>query len=179
MKRRPDPDDDEQDAPDEEESAATPEPLLAKAPSRKKTFRLIAEKTAEYRELGPEAQAGLGPAITRRHELAKELRALTTYLFVTSEDVEIVVTPSATGHPYRIGERVFAPGIYTVKAPVAATLGYMMSMNDQTERERLRASGGETRLNTGLPAPRLPIFSRSNSRAADIRYAQNGSGTDY
>ena len=125
------------------------EPETRKEPkqlSRKALRAKLAELNEEYRFLAPEAIAGSGAASQRRFEIAQELRNVSTQLFNRESDVEVTVPRSATGHPFRIGERKFPPGIHKVKASVAQYLMWLIGVNRTNEVNRLRQNGEQVDL---------------------------------
>jgi hypothetical protein len=132
----------------------------AKPESRKSLQRRLAVATEEYRDLFAEAQGGLGPAITRRHELAKEMRLVSQLLHLREPIVEVTVTRSATGHPFRIGEKAYYPGTHQVKASVAQQLLWMMDGNRRQELARMQQNGFDVDLGTIGERARQVQFSR-------------------
>lgn len=155
------------DTPPDDAPTAMGEPINEDGMLKPKALaRLKADLTEEYRALASEANAGIGPAVTRRHEIARRLRGISAIQHVREPDVSITVGRSPTGHPYMIGERAFPPGDYMVKGSVAQTLFFLMSKSAQIERERLQSNGQDVvrgRASGG------PLFSRDDSRQADLR----------
>lgn len=125
-----------------DEAPETPRPKVKKT-TRREMQAKINDLNQEYRDLGLEARAGNGAAQSRQSEIARELRALSTTLFLREPEVEVKVVRSPTGHPYRIGEQVFLPGMHTVKKSIAQYLLWMMDRNQTNEVNRLRANGEE------------------------------------
>lgn len=110
-------------------------------PDRRALESKLRELNEEYRLLAPEANAGNSAALARRHEISKELRAISSTLFLTEEDVTIDVPRSATGHPFRLGEREFRPGRHTMKASQGQYLLWLIHKNREDELNRLRQNG--------------------------------------
>ena len=129
----------------DETSEETPRPKIKKT-SRREMLGKIDELNQEYRDLGLEARAGNGAAQARQSEIARELRALSTTLYLREPEVEVKVVRSPTGHPYRIGDQVFLPGTHTVKKSIAQYLLWMMDRNQTNEVNRLRSNGEEVDL---------------------------------
>jgi hypothetical protein len=117
-----------------------------KKTTRRAMLGKIDELNSEYRDLGLEARAGNGAAQSRQSEIARELRALSTTLYLREPEVEVRVVRSPTGHPYRIGDQVFLPGLHTVKKSIAQYLLWMMDRNQTNEINRLRSNGEEVDL---------------------------------
>jgi len=138
------------------EPTFSPATLAAKAPlggDPAKRAALDAEMkklTEEYRWLGPDAAAGHGPAIARRHELAKELKRVSSTLHRMEPDVEVdlPVSPFGRGHAYQVGTKKFLPGRYTVKASVAQHLMFMVSAAQRQDQALLRQNGYDVELKT-------------------------------
>lgn len=114
---------------------------VEKKETRKELQAKLTDLNEEYRQLGPEAIAGSGGAIQRRGEISRELRKVSTQLYVKEPDVEVTLPRSATGHPFRINEKVFFAGKYTVKKSEAQYLLWMVDRNREDELNRLRANG--------------------------------------
>lgn len=110
-------------------------------PSRKQLQRKLAELNEEYRMIATESNAGNSAALARRSEIAKELRAISTTLYLREPDVEVQVPRSVTGHPFRISDMDFPPGRHTVKASTAQVLMEMIDKNRENELNRLRQNG--------------------------------------
>ena len=114
--------------------------------SRRQMKARIHELNTEYRELAMEARDGQSGAVARRSEISRELRALSTTLYLTEKDVDVTVPRSVTGHPFRIGDAEFWPGRHTVKTSVAQVLLKMIHDNREAELNRLRSNGEEVDL---------------------------------
>ena len=112
-----------------------------KEPSKKAMRAKLSELNEEYRVLGPEANAGNSAALNRRSEIARELRALSETLYLREPDVDVQVPRSATGHPFRLGDKEFPPGRHTVKASTAQYLLWLIYKNREDELNRLRQNG--------------------------------------
>lgn len=110
-------------------------------PSKKQLQRKLAELNEEYRMIAAESNAGNSAALQRRSEIAKELRAISTTLYLREPDVDVQVPRSVTGHPFRIGDTDFHPGRHTVKASTAQMLLWMIYKNREDELNRLRQNG--------------------------------------
>lgn len=126
-------------------------------PTKKALREQLAELTEEYRFLGAEAAAGSGAATAQRAEIAKKLRQISTQLHEREPVVEVNVPRSVTGHPFRVGEAVFAKGIHRVKASVAQHITHMIDKDRENELNRLRQNGEEIPLgNIGDRASMAP-----------------------
>lgn len=112
-----------------------------KEPTKKAMKAKLSELNEEYRLLGSEASSGNAAALTRRSEIARELRALSETLYLREPDVDVQVPRSATGHPFRLGEMEFRPGLHTVKASTAQYLLWLIYKNREDELNRLRQNG--------------------------------------
>jgi hypothetical protein len=117
-----------------------------KKTSRREALAKIEELNQEYRDLGIEARSGNTAAATRQSEIARELRGLSTMLFLREPEVEVKVPRSATGHPFRIADQVFTPGTYTIKKSVAQYLLWMIDRSQTNEINRLKSNGGDVDL---------------------------------
>lgn len=118
-----------------------PTPTDVPKTTRKVMRARIHELNWEYKSLQAEATSGNSAALTRRSEIARDLRALSETLFLKEPDVEVRVPRSATGHPFRIGDQTFWPGTHTVKKSVAQYLLWMIDQNRINELNRMRQNG--------------------------------------
>jgi len=127
----------------EPETSSRKEP---KQLTRKALRAKLTELNEEYRYLGPEAVSGNSAALQRRSEISRELKGVADALFAREADVEVTVPRSATGHPFRIGDRKFPPGVYKVKGSVAQYLMWLIGVNRTNEVNRLRQNGEQVDL---------------------------------
>lgn len=132
-------------------------------PSRAELQKTLAKITDDYKWLYPEASAGHGPAITERHALAKEMKAVAELLHLSEPDVEVTVTRSATGHAFAIGDTKYPPGKYTVKASVAQQLLWMMDANRRQELALLKQNGYDVDLSGIASRAQYAVISQEDS----------------
>lgn len=122
------------------------QPTEKTTPSTRSLIRQKIQLEEEYRFLTSEANTGNSAALHRRSEIARELRALSDTLLAREPDVEVRVPRSVTGHPFRVGERVFLPGTHTAKASVVQYLLWLIDRDRENELNRLRANGEQVDL---------------------------------
>ena len=154
-------------APEHDEDPLGAELAALHALSPKRLRIKLATLTEEYRFLAPEANAGHGPALQRRHEIARLQKMISQIQFLRQPDVEITVSRSATGHAFTIGERKFPPGIYVVKSSVAQQLLWMMDANRRQEMARLQQNGHDIDLTGMSTRARMQTITRDDTRTAD------------
>lgn len=113
--------------------------------SPKKAKRLLGEFTDEYRMLATERDNPA--ALSRRTEIARELKKLSDFLLANEPKVTITL-PADMKEPIKINNDVYLPGEYTLPVTRAQVVLHMESLRRRQERALFTNNGTEAYVTT-------------------------------